>query len=128
MCDEEMDALDMARKADAGQLGDRDEWLAAEHRWRTVGVTEHDLISMSDERLPFDSGIDSAGFPIALSSWPAFRSHSEEKGVLRKLLSLHGEMEKCRARTLVAGLIETCLIGASMFIDPNETSPQSPWI
>ena len=120
MCDNEMDALDMARKADTGQLGDREKWLAAEHRWRTVGVTEHDLRGMSDGRLPFDREIDSAGFPAALSIWPAFRPDLGEVGAFRKLLILHGEMEKCKARTLLAGLVEVCLIGASMFIAPDE--------
>ena len=72
MCDDKKDALDMARKANAGLLGDRDSWLAAEHRWRTVGVTEQDLISMSDERLPFDGGIESAGFPLAVVDLASF--------------------------------------------------------
>ena len=120
MCDNEMDALDMARKADTGQLGDREKWLAAEHRWRTVGVTEHDLRSMSDGRLPFDREIDSAGFPTALSIWPAFRPYIKEVGAFRKLLIMHGEMERCKARTLVAGLLEVCLIGASVLIAPDE--------
>ena len=120
MCDKEMDALDMARKADTGQLGDRGNWLAAEHRWRTVGVTEHDLISMSDDRLPFDGGIDSAGFPLPLSIWPVFRPHLKEGGAFGKLLGLHGQMKKCRARTLVAGLVEVCFIYASMYIDTDE--------
>ena len=110
----------MARKADAGQLGDREQWLAAERRWTTVGVTEHDLISMSDERLPFDSGIDSAGFPIALSIWPSFPQNSEEVGAFGKLLRLHGEMENCKARTLIAGLVEVCFIRASLYIAPEE--------
>ena len=75
---------------------------------------------MSDERLPFDSRIGSVGFPISLSIWPAFRAHSVEEGALRELLRLHGEMERCKARTLVAGLIEVYLIGASMSFAPDE--------
>ena len=101
MCDKEMDAHDMAHKADTGQLGDREQWLAAEHRWRTVGVSEHDLISMSDERLPFDSGIDSTGFPLALPMWPTFAARSEDSGILGKLVSLHGEMERCLSVSMV---------------------------
>ena len=121
MCDEEKDAHDLAHKADTGQLGDREHWLAAEQRWRSVGVSEHDLVSMSDERLPFDSGIDSAGFPLSMPMWPTFfDAHQREGGVLGKLLSLHGEMEKSKARTLVADLIEMCFISASMFIASDE--------
>ena len=120
MCDKEMDALDMAHKADAGQLGDRENWLAAEHRWTTLGVTEHDLISMSDERLPFDSGIDSVGFPLALAIWPAFRSRSKEGEAFGRLFRLYGEMERSRARTLVAGLVEVCFNFVSMFVDSDE--------
>ena len=120
MCDNEMDALEMARKADTGELGDQKQWLAAEHRWRTIGVTEHDLVSMSDERLPFDCGIDSEGFPIALSLWQGFQPALAEVGALTRLLSLHGEMERCKARTLVAGLVEVCFISASMVIGSDE--------
>ena len=119
MCVEKKDALELARKADTGQLGDRELWLAAEHRWRTVGVTEDDLKSMSDERLPFDRRIDSEGFPMGLSIWPAFRPHSEEGGAFGTLLSLHGEMERTRARTLVAGLVEACFIYASLYLGPD---------
>ena len=115
-----MDTLDLARKAETGQLGDRDDWLAAEHRWRTVGVTEHDIISMSDERLPFDSGIGSEGFPTALSFLPAFPPPSEDVGALRKLLSLHGQMKRGKARAVLAGLIEACFVRVSMFIAPDE--------
>ena len=120
LCDTEMDTLDLARKAETGQLGDRDDWLAAEHRWRTVGVTEHDIISMSDERLPFDSGIGSEGFPTALSFLPAFPPPSEDVGALRKLLSLHGQMKRGKARAVLAGLIEACFVRVSMFIAPDE--------
>ena len=110
----------MARRADVGQLGDLDSWLRAEHRWRTVGVTEHDIRSMSDDRLPFDKEIDSLGFPIALSVWPSFRPHTGDIGPLETLLDLHNEMENCKARNLLAGLVETCFVGASMFITPDE--------
>ena len=120
-CDTELDALDLARKADAGLLGDLDNWLGAEHRWRTDGVTERDIGSMSDERLPFDGGIDSVGFPTSLSIWPAFRPHSEDIGSLRRLLDLHSELDSSKARALVARLIEICVVGASMFIAPDET-------
>ena len=122
MCDGEIDALDMARKADAGQLGDRGDWFAAEHRWKTVGVTEHDIVSMSDDRLPFDGGIDTAGFPLSLSIWPGFPPHSDARGAEGKLFGLHGQMTKCRARTLVASLVEVCVIHASMYIGPDEVS------
>ena len=115
MCSNGSDALEMALRAKSGQLGDRDNWLAAENRWRTVGVTEDDVTSMSDDRLPFDGAIDAAGFPIALSPRPAFRPHSEGVGAVKRLLSLHGEMEACKCRVLVAGLVEASLHGASMF-------------
>ena len=121
LCDTEEDALDMARRADAGQLGDVDSWQRAEHRWRTAGVTERDIRSMSDERLPFDREIDSLGFPIALSIWPAFRPYTEDVGSLKTLLDLYSEMKSCKARRLVASLVEMCFVGASMFIAPDES-------
>ena len=36
---------------------------AAETRWFDKGITRDDLLSMSDEQLPFDAKIGEAGFP-----------------------------------------------------------------
>ena len=120
LCDTEVDALDMAQRADAGKLGDVDSWRRAEHRWRTAGVTEHDIRSMSDERLPFDRGIDSFRLSNCLVNLASLRPHSEDVGSLKTLLDLHSEMKSCKARSLVAGLVEMCFVGASMFIAPDE--------
>ena len=119
VCDTEEDVINLARRVDAGQLGDLEIWSAAEHRWRTVGITEHDIRSMSDERLPFDSGIEHEGFPIGLSTWPVVRLHSEESDGFSHLLHLYREAECQIARGLIADMLVGYLVGCSMFIPSN---------
>ena len=125
MCTNERDALDLAQRAASGDLGDRDTWLAAERRWRTEGVAESDIRSMSDERLPFDDRIDSTGFPLVLSMWPAFRPVAEGVHATRMLLELHATMEKGKNRVLVAGLAEDCFVGHSMYAGPVESEDKT---
>ena len=120
ICETEADLLELIRRVESGELGDRDTWLAAEDRWTQVGVTEDDIRSMSDDRLPFDSAIDTMGFPIGLPIWPAPRPYSQDLGALGKLIRLHQEMSKSESRVLVAGLIEACFLGVSMFILPDD--------
>ena len=119
-CDTEMEALDLASRADTGQLGDRSNWLAAEHRWTTTGVTQQDITNMSDERLPFDSTVDTDGFPTVLSIWPYLPGHAKDVPALSELFKLYSQMEKSNARVKLAGLIESCFIRASLFIPSKE--------
>ena len=67
-CSNRSDLLTLADKAAQGELGDAHDWVTAETRWFDKGITRDDLISMSDDRLPFDSRIGETGFPTTLSA------------------------------------------------------------
>ena len=114
------DILDLARRAAAGDLGDRDDWVMAEDRWTRVGITEGDISGMTDDRLPFDSLIATSGFPTTLSVRPVLRPYSEKMVSLEKLIKLFRQIKNHKSRSFVAAVIEVCLIGESIFIDPDE--------
>ena len=57
-----------ADRADRGLLGNRDDWLAAEHRWRQFGVRMSDIEFITDEQWPFDDRIAAVGFPFVVAS------------------------------------------------------------
>lgn len=58
-----------ADRAENGQFGQVDDWIAAEKRWAEKGVTENDLIYLTDDRLwPYDDSISEIGFPFSCSS------------------------------------------------------------
>ena len=62
-CTNSQEILHLADKAIQSELGDFDDWTAAETRWIYEGITRDDLLSMSDDRLPFDPRIGETGFP-----------------------------------------------------------------
>ena len=107
----DQDSLTMlANKAECGELGDIDQWRAAELRWIESGVTIEDIISMSDDRLPFDHKIDVQGFPVTLPLWPYAGSGSDRVTLVGDLLDLHGSMDDSESRRFVARLIAISLI------------------
>ena len=120
-CDTELETLDLASKAATGQLGDRSNWLAAEHRWTTSGVTQEDITNMSDGRLPFDNKVDTNGFPTGLSIWPYLPRPPKDVPALSELFHVYSQMAKSNARRELAGLIEFCFIHASLFIPLKES-------
>lgn len=48
-----------------GELGDREDWLAAQHRWETCGLTELDFVKVNNW-MPFDKSIGKVGYPFNL--------------------------------------------------------------
>ena len=62
MCTDACQLEELADKAADGQLGDVLDWVAAENRWTERGITLEDILSMTDDRMPFESGIASSGF------------------------------------------------------------------
>lgn len=51
-------------RAGKGDLGKFQHWMRAEERWLNSGVKTKDLHSMTDERWPYDRGIEKDGFPF----------------------------------------------------------------
>ena len=111
MCHTESDALEMAKRARSGDLGDVDDWLRAQKRWTIDGVTEKDISSMTDERLPFDMCIGASGFPVSLAPLPDFRSYSEETPQFQRVLNFHSKLRTKKSRSFAAYLIHMRLVG-----------------
>lgn len=60
------DLASLSAKVLAGELGDAENWRAAERRWIDEGITLSDL-SSCEKTLPFDNEIATRGFPCASS-------------------------------------------------------------
>jgi hypothetical protein len=91
--------LKLAERVEAGELGDVEDWLAAEKRWRVSGVTEDDIIYTPHEGGPFDKQIAQKGYPVM-----AVRvSHIPERwGTVAGLMRLFEQLSGERARQVVA--------------------------
>ena len=116
-CNSSMDLLKLAEKAAQGKLGDVGDWISAETRWFESGITRDDLVSMSDDRLPFDAKIGKSGFPTDLGTLSAIISSQRSGGTLKDVLDVFGEIASGKTRSFVAEtinwLIYTCLLPAS---------------
>ena len=119
MCTEESHLGGLADKVAAGLLGDASDWLAAENRWIEKGIAAEDILSMSDDRLPFDAEIATSGFPIALPFWP-MTVHSDEPSLLSNLLKIHSQLPKCKSRSFVARILDMCLFHASLSLSTSK--------
>ena len=101
-CTNGQELLQLADKADQGELGDVDDWIAAETRWFDKGITRDDLLSMSDDRLPFDSRIGETGFPITISVIAALIGPPRHRDKLEEVLDLFDNLPSGKARSFVA--------------------------
>ena len=119
-CTDQNSLTMLANKAQCGELGDIDQWRAAELRWLESGVTAKDIVSMSDDRLPFDQKIDIQGFPVTLPILPYLQSGVDRITLIGNLLDLHGSMDDSESRRFVARAISLNLIHHALTADPNE--------
>ena len=51
-------------KLENGLMGSPDEWMKAEERWTTKGITMDDILYMTNEHFPYDNKIAEIGFPL----------------------------------------------------------------
>ena len=66
--------MGLAERADAGKLGEMNDWIEAEQRWITAGISEADIRYLVDaEAWPFDERIATIGFAgwggLPISYW-----------------------------------------------------------
>jgi hypothetical protein len=64
----------LAKAAQEGELGDRKDWINAQERWQSQGLTISDFHYVPQCKLPFDNQIAKLGFPFVLSA--AMLTHS----------------------------------------------------
>ena len=124
MCTEASEVLAIARRAQHGELGDTNDWMKAEDRWAKSGVTENDLLEMTDDRLPFDSRIAYTGFPLTVTLWPIFHASADVTHFLENLIKLRSRMPLGRSRSFVSTMTITMLHGHSFFYAHSDKEPQ----
>jgi hypothetical protein len=90
----------MADRVEAGDLGDIEDWLTAEERWKHNSVVLDDLNYMSDEHWPFDKHINQQGFPFSTSNIGV--SASQQIKNLRPLLKVYKQHKGKKLRSLIA--------------------------
>lgn len=116
-CNSSIDLLKLARKAAQGKLGDVGDWASAETRWFESGITRDDLVSMSDDRLPFDEKIRESGFPTDLGRLSMIIYSQGTGETLKDVLGVFGEIAFGKTRSFVAEMINrliyVCLLSAS---------------
>jgi hypothetical protein len=69
MCKNQSELKKLADRAQSGDLGQFDDWIAAEKRWGEKGITEGDILHMTDERWPFDASIAENGASLTSFSF-----------------------------------------------------------
>ncbi|HBL11067.1 MAG TPA: hypothetical protein DD379_06610 [Cyanobacteria bacterium UBA11162] len=98
--------LEMAAKAEDGELGDIDEWLQAEERWSNSGLTELDLLYADSIDLPFNREIGRRGFPFSASTNRYInRSSSNNLDFLPELIRIHSSLVTDNIRHVISRCI-----------------------
>ncbi len=111
-CNSDAQLLDMAARARLGDLGDVGDWEAAENRWSANGVTKDDVLSMTDDRLPFDRGIKDCGFPTTLRATPVMIIPSETGERIGELVDVFCAAPSRATQEFVATLINWGLMAS----------------
>ena len=104
-CMNKEELLQLADKAVRGELGDIDDWIAAETRWFSEGITRDDLLSMSDDRLPFDAKIGETGFPMVISTPAVMLGPTRLQTNWGDLLDIFDKVSPGKTRSFVAETI-----------------------
>ena len=112
MCNDESDLSKMAERAASGELGDVQDWIAAENRWIERGVVLDDFLAMPDHRLPFDKDIAHNGFPTTLPLRPPL-IRGEEDRFLFDAVHIHSQVPKGTSRAFVANMVHAKLSHAA---------------
>lgn len=87
----------LAERADAGLLGDVEDWRAAEQRWREPGITLDDFEYATEEQWPFNSQISKIGFPFAAAELMLERPSKEPVRFLWDLYARAAHRRSLRA-------------------------------
>ena len=109
-CTSGRELLDLAGKASRGELGDAEDWIAAETRWFEDGIVRDDLTSMSDDRLPFDAAIRHMGFPTTLATLSPILAYQDNGWTLGDVLDVYESLPPGNTRSFVAATINWLIL------------------
>ena len=83
--------IHLINKLKKGSLGDISDWLKAEKRWFSKGISINDIEYISDDRFPFDHNIALQGIPISFNnfrfSWQENPNYNESRSLLKNLIN-----------------------------------------
>lgn len=125
ICESSSDILELAARVRLGQLGDISDWTAAESRWFRDGISQQDLLSMSEHRLPFDARIRDVGFPTTLDTLAAIGPVQRPALLLKDVLELFDSVPQGYTRSFVASVING-LVFALAFEGVRDESHRLP--
>ena len=105
-----------------GLLGDTDDWLAAERRWREEGIGIKDLKKSADlENLPFDSEIGQVGFPLNVADRVLDSSRPQDiRSVISTLRDVFSRSRNSSTRRALA------LILANLVMEESSEGNKAP--
>ena len=125
ICTNSQELLQLADKANQGALGDVDDWIAAETRWFDKGITRDDLLSISDDRLPFDAKIGETGFPTTISMLAALIGSPRDRASMGDVLDIFSNLSPGKTRSFVARTINLLFLVHSL-TDPSDQESTVP--
>ena len=121
-CKNSEELLQLADEVKKGALGDVDDWIAAETRWFEKGITRHDMLSMTDDRLPFDARIGETGFPPTIPVLAAIIGGTGSEESLQDILDIFDSLSPGKTRSFVATTINWSFLAHSFEDGPYEVS------
>lgn len=89
-----------ADRAEQGLLGQVEDWYAAQQRWLAQGVTEDDILYLTNEHWPYDAQIRAVGFPLSCSQY-GFHNGGDLQ-LWQSLWSLYTRLPSGKARSTLA--------------------------
>jgi hypothetical protein len=101
----------LASRARKGEMGETDDWVEAEARWASKGVSKRDLAHMTDERWPIPKDIGKIGFPFACRR--LFWEHHANTKEGDDLATFWGNLPGTSAKSFFAGIIIHIFYGYS---------------
>lgn len=106
-CAETGDFARMSERAESGEFGDYDDWVAAEVRWATDGLNGESFNALSDEHWPYDIQSLQKGLPIRDDNLRLIQDTSSQ-AELDAYTHLYDHLPPSRIRREVANLFPIC--------------------
>ena len=125
-CSSGEELFDLADRSLVGELGDVEDWTAAEKRWIEQGITRNDLLSMSDNRLPFDGKMKDRGFPTAIQPLAAFIGGVTLKRDVSAVVNLFSKLRQGATRTFVAKTINFAMLAHQFDAETSQEKALPP--
>jgi hypothetical protein len=112
----------LADRVDRGDLGDIDDWRAAQARWVSSGIEYSELRGSSTRCVPFDHSFTVRGFPLNVADYMTSLEPNSSKEDLTNLLVAAEQMPPSADRNSLVSALSRACFDCHAFItltDPN---------